>query len=71
MVSKQIRHLQDLQDKSPGDEVAIEALLSAMRGGAETERQRGTLLNYLASVSQVDKPGKFYVSGNVQCSAKQ
>ncbi|VDC05402.1 unnamed protein product [Peniophora sp. CBMAI 1063] len=47
-----IRHMQDMEDKSPGDEAAIEALLSAMRGGAETERQRGTLLNYLASVGQ-------------------
>ncbi|KZV63186.1 hypothetical protein PENSPDRAFT_758171 [Peniophora sp. CONT] len=47
-----IRHMQDLEDGSPGDKAAIDALLTAMRGGAEAHRQRGTLLNYLASVSQ-------------------
>jgi hypothetical protein len=42
--------MQDLPERTPEDNEAIETLLKAMQGGAEAERQRGTLLNYVASL---------------------
>jgi hypothetical protein len=43
--------LQDLPECTPEDNEAIKTLLKAMQGGAEAERQRGTLLNYVASLA--------------------
>ncbi|KAI0046864.1 hypothetical protein FA95DRAFT_1493337, partial [Auriscalpium vulgare] len=51
-----VRRLQDLPDKTPEDLEAIEVLLTAMKGGAESERQRGTLLTWLAEVDEIDTP---------------
>ena len=40
-----------MPNRTPEDNEAIAALLDAMKGGAEAERQRGTLLNYVAALS--------------------
>jgi hypothetical protein len=50
-VCYQVSHLQELTDRTPEDDEAINALLDAMKGGAESERQRGTLLNYIAALA--------------------
>ena len=43
--------MQELTDHTLEDDEAINALLDAMKGGAEAERQRGTLLNYVAALA--------------------
>jgi hypothetical protein len=48
----QVAHLQEIPNPTPEDDEAIEALLDAMKGGAEVERQRGTLLSYITALSQ-------------------
>ena len=55
-VLTQVSHLQSRENRTDEDDLAISALLDAMKGGAEKDRQRGTLLNYLSSLtSQADK----------------
>jgi hypothetical protein len=51
--------LQDLPDRTPEDDEAIETLLKAMQGGAEAERQRSTLLNYVASLAHHSNHGLY------------
>lgn len=42
---------------------AIDALLKAMKGGAEAGQQRGTLLNYLAALAADGPGGKSIIIG--------
>jgi len=46
-----VAHLQQMPNRTAEDNEAIATLLNAMKGGAEAERQRGTLLNYVAALS--------------------
>jgi len=43
--------LQELAHHTPEDEEVIDAVLDAMKGGAEAEYQRGTLLNYIVALA--------------------
>ncbi|KAI0309523.1 hypothetical protein OF83DRAFT_1089012 [Amylostereum chailletii] len=54
-----LRRMLSLEDRNNEDNIAIEALLKAMRGGAEGERHRGTLMTYLAAISEIDSPVPF------------
>jgi hypothetical protein len=59
--------LQELADHTPEDDEAINALLDAMKGGAEAERQRGTLLNYVAALAyprMLDPDGESHLPHN-------
>ena len=51
--------MQDLPDRTPEDDDAIETLLKAMQGGAEAEHQRGTLLNYVALLAHHSNRGLY------------
>lgn len=53
--------MQSQLNHTPEDEQTIQDLLSAMKGGAEAQRQRGTLANYLASLSQPIQAGMGHV----------
>lgn len=44
-------HLQARPDRTEEDDIAIRAVLEAVKGGAEAHRQRGTLMNYIALLS--------------------
>jgi hypothetical protein len=44
-------HLQARPNQTDEDKEIVQLLLKAVKGGAEHDRQRGTLLNYLALLS--------------------
>ncbi|KAI0310861.1 hypothetical protein OF83DRAFT_1069830 [Amylostereum chailletii] len=54
-----LRRMTSLEDRNDEDDIAIEALLKAMCGGAEGERHRGTFMTYLAAMSEIDSPVPF------------
>ncbi|KAG1718486.1 hypothetical protein EDD22DRAFT_25330 [Suillus occidentalis] len=51
LIQELLTHLQERPDQTEQDQLAICALLKAVRGGAEADWQRGTLMNYIALLS--------------------
>lgn len=49
-----MRHLEEVPNKTVEDLATIDILAQAMKGGAEGDRQRGTLMNYLAAIAAED-----------------
>ncbi|KAG2749741.1 hypothetical protein P692DRAFT_201865260 [Suillus brevipes Sb2] len=51
LIQELLMHLQARPNQTDEDEEIVQLLLKAVKGGAELDRQRGTLMNYLALLS--------------------
>lgn len=49
--------LQARPNQTDEDKEIVQLLLKAVKGGAELDRQRGTLMNYLALLSVLEDSG--------------